>query len=139
MFIQVLTLLLVSHSEFEVPSAARRKRYSPPFATSISDTTSAILSQPTTSRLAHFSISSTPHLQPAEPPSTIASTGATSKKGPSHWISLKTLTKNHPNSTITVASISTSITTTKDKVIYKQKKLACSATYKKVVKDMKHI
>jgi len=68
----------------------------------------------------------------------IASTGATSKTGQNHWISLKTLTKNHFNSTISVASIPTSITTTKDKVICKQKKLACLATYKKVVKDMEY-
>jgi len=70
-----------------------------------------------------FSIPSIPALQPAEPLSTISSTGATSKKGQSHWISLETLTKNHFNSTITVASILTRITTTKDKVLYKQKKL----------------
>ena len=48
-------------------------------------------------------------LQPAEPLSTIATTGATSNK--SHWISLKTLIQNHPSSTITVTSIPTSITT----------------------------
>jgi len=128
----------VSDSEFEVPRAALRERYSSP-VTSTSDPTSALPSQPTTPRLALFSIPSTPPLQPAKPPSTIASTGATSKKGQSNWISVKTLTKNHPNSTITVASTPTSITTTKGKVIYKQKKLACPATYKKVVKDIEHI
>jgi len=61
------------------------------------------------------------------------------RKDKSHWISLKTLIKNHPNSTITVASTPTSITTTKRKVIYKQRRLACLATYKKVVKDIEHI
>ena len=111
---------------------------SPPVI-STSDTTSALLSQPTTSRLALFSIPSTLPLQPAEPSSPIASTGATSKKEQSHWISLKTLTNNHLNSTITIASTPTSITTTKSKVIYKQKKLACPATYKKVAKDIEHI
>ena len=117
----------MSDSEFEVPRAALRERYSSPPVTSTSDTTSALPSQPTTPRprLALFSIPSTPPLQPAKPRSTIASTGATSKKGQSHWISLKTLTKNHPNSTITVASTPTSITTTKGKAIYKQEKLAC--------------
>ena len=112
---------------------------SSPSVTSTSDTTSAHPSQPTTPRLALFSIPSTLPLQRAEPPSTIASIGATSKKGQSHWISLKTLTKNHPNSTITVASIPTSITATKGKVICKQKKLACSTTYKKVVKNIEYI
>jgi len=56
-------------------------------------------------------------LQPAEPLSTIASTSATSKNEQSYWISLKTLSKNQSNSIITVVSISSSITTTKDKVI----------------------
>jgi len=128
--VQVLILLLVSDSEFEVPRAALRERYSSPPATSASDTNSALCSQPTTPRLALFSIPSTPPLRPAEPPSTIVSTGATSKKGQSHRISLKTLTKNPSTSTITVASTPTSITTTKG-VIYKRKKLACPATYKK--------
>ena len=94
----------MSDSEFEVPRAALRERYSFPPVTSTSDTTSALPSQPTIPRLAFFYIPSTPPLQPAEPPSTIASTGATSKKGQSHQISLKTLTKNHHNSTIPVAS-----------------------------------
>ena len=84
MLVQVLTLLLVSDSEFEVPRAALRERYSSPPVTSTSDTTSALLSQSTTPRLAFLSIPSTLPLQPAEPPSTIASTGATSKKGQSH-------------------------------------------------------
>ena len=70
----------MSNSEFEVPRAALRARYSSLPVTSSSDTTSALPSHPTTPRLAHFSIPSTPSLQPAEPPSTIASTGATSKK-----------------------------------------------------------
>ena len=135
MLVQVLTLLL----EFEVPRAALRERYSSPPVTSTSDTTSALPSQRITPRLALFSIPSAPPFHPAEPPSTIASTGATSKKGQSHWISLKTLIKNHPNSTIIVTSTPTSITTTKDKVIYKQKKLACLTTYRKLVKDIEHI
>ena len=113
MLVQVLTLLLVSDSEFEVPRAALRERY----CSSPAICTSALLSQPTTSRLLLFSILSTLSLQPAEPFSTIASTGATCKKGQSHWISLKTLTKNHPNSIITVVFIPTNITTTKGKVI----------------------
>ena len=99
----------MSDSEFEVPRPALRERYCSPPVTSSSDTTSALPSQPTTSRLALFSILSTLPLQPAEPPSTIVSTGATSKKGQSHWISLKTLTKNDTNSTITVAPTPTSI------------------------------
>jgi len=139
LLVQVLTLLLVSDSEFEVLRAALRESHSSPPVTSTSDTTSALPSQPTTSRLARFSILSTPPLQPAEPLSTIASIGATSKKGQSHWIFLKILTKIHSNSTITLASTPTSITTTKDKVIYKQNKLACPATYKKAVKDIEHI
>ena len=129
----------MSDSEFEVPRAALREKYSSPPATITSDTISVLPSQPTTSRLALFAIPSTPPLQPAKPPSATASTGATSKKGLSHWFSLKTLTKNHLNSTTTVASTLASITTTKGKVIYKQKKLACSAPNKKVVKDMEHI
>ena len=112
----------MSDSEFEVSRVALRERYSSPPVTSTSDITSALLSQPTTSRLALFFIPYTPPLQPAEPTSTIASTGATSKTEQSHWISLKTLTKNHLNSTITVASTPISITPTKDKVIYRQKK-----------------
>ena len=73
----------MSNCEFKVPRAALRERYSSPPVTSTSDTASALLSQPTTPRLALFSIPST-RLQPAEPPSTIASTGATSKKGQGH-------------------------------------------------------
>ena len=98
-----------------------------------------LFSQSTTFRLALFSIPFISPLWPTEPPSAIASTSTTSEKGQCHWIFLKTLTKNHFNSTITVASISTSITAIKNKVIYKQKRLACFATYKKVVKDIKHI
>jgi len=135
LLVQVLTLRLVSDSEFEVPRAALRERYSSPPVTSSSDNTSALPSQPTTPRLALFSIPSTPPLQPAEPPSTIASTSATSKKGQSHWISLKTLTKNHSNSTITVASTPTSITTTKGKVIYKQNKVSLSCHLQKSSKE----
>jgi len=86
----------VFDSEVEVPRAALRERYSSLPVTSTSDPTSALLSQPTIPRLAFFSIPSTPPLQPAKPPSTIASTGATSKKGQTHWISLKTLTKMTP-------------------------------------------
>ena len=71
----------MSDSEFEVPRAALRERYSSPPVTSTSDTTGALPSQPTTPRLAFFSIPSTPPLQPAEPSSTIASTKAASKKG----------------------------------------------------------
>ena len=117
LLVQVLTLLLVSCSEFEVSNATLRERYSFSPATSTSDTTSAFLSQPTISRLALFSIPSTLPLQPAKRSSTIPSTGAPSKRGQSHWISLKTLTKNHPNSIITVVFIPTNITTTKGKVI----------------------
>ena len=122
----------MSDSEFEVPRVALRERYSSPPATSTSDTTSALLSQPTTPRLALFSIPSIPPLQPAEPPSTIASTGATSKKGQSHGILLKTLSQNHSNFTITVA---TSITTTKDKVIYKQQKVSLFCHLQKCSKE----
>ena len=107
----------MSDSEFEVPRAALREKYSSPPVTSTSDTTSALPSQSTISRLALFSILSTTPLQPAEPLSTIASTSATSKNEQSYWISLKTLSKNQSNSIITVVSISSSITTTKDKVI----------------------
>jgi len=96
LLVQVLTLLLVSDSEFEVPRAALRGRYSSPPATYASDTTSALLSQPTTPRLALFSISSAFPLHPAEPPSTIARIGVTSKKEQSHWISLKTVLKIIP-------------------------------------------
>ena len=84
MLVQVLTVLLVSDSEFEVPRAALQERYSSLPITSISDTTSVLPSQPTTPRLVLFSIPSTPLLQSAEPLSTIASTGATSNKGQSH-------------------------------------------------------
>jgi len=71
LLVQVL-ILLVSDSEFEVPRAALRERYSSP-VTSTSDPTSALPSQPTTPRLALFSIPSPPPLQSAKPPSTIAS------------------------------------------------------------------
>jgi len=91
---------------------------------------SAFLSKPIISRLGLVFISSTIPLQPAKPYSTIASTDVTSKKGLSHWISHKSLTKNHSNSTITVAFPFTNITTMIRKVIYKQKKLACLGIYK---------
>ena len=76
----MLTLVLVSDSQFEVPRAALRERYTFPPVTSTSDTTSALPTQPTTSRLALFFIPFTPPLWPAEPSSPIASTGATNKK-----------------------------------------------------------
>ena len=82
MLVQVLTLIPVSDSEFEVPRAALREKSSSPII-STNDTTSAFPSQPTTSRLVLFYILSISPFHPAEPPSTIASTGATSKKGQS--------------------------------------------------------
>ena len=84
----------VSDSQFEVPRAALRERYSSPPATSTSDNTSALTSQPTTPMLALFSIPSTPSLLPAEPPSTIASTSTTSKKGQSVELLLVILTSS---------------------------------------------
>ena len=84
MLVQVLILLLVSDSEFEVSKATLQERYSSPPVTSTSDTTGAFLPQPATPKLALFSISSIFSLQPAEPASTIVNTAATSKKEQSY-------------------------------------------------------
>ena len=50
------THTLVSDSEFQVLRAALRERYSSPSVTSTSNTTSALPSEPTTFRLALFSM-----------------------------------------------------------------------------------
>jgi len=129
LLVQGLTLLLVSNSELEVPRTALRERYSSFSATRTSDTTSALSSQPTIPRLALFSIPSTPPLQPAESLSTIASTSTTNKDKVTGSPS-KLLLKITPI-LLYIVFIPTNITATKGKVIYKQKKLACLATYNK--------
>ena len=92
MLVQVLTLLLVSYSEFEASSAAHQERDSSPPIIRLNEFASALLSQPIISRLALVSIPSAFPLQPAKPLSTL-STGATSKKGQSSWIFLETVTE----------------------------------------------
>jgi len=127
----------VSDSEFEAPRAALRERYITPPSTTSAPTTSTP-SPPTTPRLAIF-----PTPPPPSPKSLLSkSTGATTSKGQSHWISLKTLSKNPKTRPSVVISTPTSLiakTATTTKVIRKQKKLACPVTYSKVAKDLEHI
>jgi len=131
----------VSDSEFEAPRAALRERYSThPFSTSVFTTSAPAspTSAPTTPRLA---ICPTPP-PPSPRPSPSTSTGATTSKGQSHWISLKTLSKPPKTQPSVVISTPTSFiakTATTTEVIRKQKKLACPVTYSKVARDLEYI
>jgi len=131
----------VSDSEFEAPRAALRERYSThPFSTSVFTTSAPAspTSAPTTPRLA---ICPTPP-PPSPRPSPSTSTGATTSKGQSHWISLKTLSKppkTHPSVVISTPTSFIAKTATTTEVIRKQKKLACPVTYSKVARDLEYI